>query len=57
MTVLLVLGMFGLFLTIDWFRSVKPRETEYIAPGYEWLGALAQDGGEKVKDGSTRSKG
>jgi hypothetical protein len=52
MTVLLVLALFGLFLTIDYFcKTAKKRVvrgTMYTTPGYEFLGALAQDGGQPV---------
>ena len=60
MTVLFVLFMFGLFLGIDYVRSLKitlpTRGTTYTTPGYEFLGALAQDGGESVDKKKTESK-
>ena len=54
MTVILVLLMFAVFLTVDHF--MKPatkkvycvRGTTVTTPGFEMLGALAQDGGEPV---------
>ena len=53
MTVLFVLFTFGSFLTIDYIRKVKAQRalcgTQYTTPGFELLGALAQDGGEPVK--------
>ena len=51
MVVLLVLGFCIFFLTIDAFRSMEtvPKGTMYTTPGFEMLGALAQDGGEKVE--------
>jgi hypothetical protein len=53
MTVLFMLLTFGFFLTIDYIRKVKAQRalcgTQYTTPGFEMLGALAQDGGELVK--------
>jgi hypothetical protein len=54
MTPLFVLLFFALFLGIDYFRSkrrvrVMYPGTEYATPGYEFLGALAQDGGKPVE--------
>ena len=51
MVVLLVLGTFIVFLAIDAVRSrVRvPRGTMYTTPGFEMLGALAQDGGTEVE--------
>ena len=52
MTVILVLFVFVTFLTIDYFktRPVRvPRGTLYTTPGFEMLGALAQDGGTTVE--------
>ena len=53
MTVLLVLATICFFLTIDAVRSTVrvPRNlgTMYTTPGFEMLGALAQDGGERVE--------
>ena len=51
MVVLLVLGFCIFFLTIDAIRSMEtvPKGTMYTTPGFEMLGALAQDGGEKVE--------
>ena len=51
MVVLLVLGTIVFFLAIDWFKThpkayVVPRGA-YISPGFEALGALCNDGGEK----------
>ena len=54
MTVLLVLFFFITFLVIDavktghWFCA--PFGTMYTTPGFEMLGALAQDGGEPVEN-------
>jgi hypothetical protein len=58
MTVLLVLFVFILFLTIDALkvryeskaRRYVPRGTMYTTPGFGMLGALAQDGGEKIEN-------
>ena len=53
MTVLLVLAFFMFFLTVDWFKTHparSPRGTTYTTPGFEALGCLAQDGGEKVEN-------
>ena len=55
MTVLLVLAFFIFFLAVDWFKTHPvrmPRGTMITTPGFEMLGALAQDGGEKVKEDS-----
>jgi hypothetical protein len=56
MTVLLVLFTFIVFLVID---ALMPKTsdvhvrvskgTAYTTPGFEMLGCLAQDGGEKIK--------
>jgi hypothetical protein len=55
MVVLLVLFTLVLFLTIDWFKThgLKHkvfvfRGTQITTPGFEFLGALAQDGGKQV---------
>ena len=53
MTVILVLSVFVTFLTIDWFKTKPvrvPRGTCYTTPGFEMLGCLAQDGGEKIEN-------
>jgi len=53
MTVLLVLAFFVFFLTVDWFKTHPirlPEGTTFTTPGFEMLGALAQDGGEKVEE-------
>jgi len=54
MTVILVLLMFILFLAVDAARTWKwhraPFGTSHTTPGFEMLGALAQDGGELVED-------
>lgn len=60
MTVILVLLFFSLFLLIDHFMPHKPalpyrtseqaEGTMITTPGFEALGALAQDGGEKVEE-------
>jgi len=53
MTVLLVLAVFVFFLTVDWFKTHPfrlPKGTTVATPGFEMLGALAQDGGEKVEE-------
>ncbi len=55
MTVLLVLLFCIFFLAVDWFKTNPvraPRGTMITTPGFEMLGALAQDGGEKVKEDS-----
>ncbi len=51
MVVLLVIGTFVFFLTVDALKSMEtvPKGTMYTTPGFEMLGALAQDGGEKVE--------
>ena len=53
MTVLFMLGMFALFIGIDYCRKPKVYKgvIRFSVPGYEQLGAVACDGGEKVKDG------
>jgi hypothetical protein len=54
MTVLLMLLFFAFFLGLDYYRKtrrvrvMKPG-TVYTTPGYEYLGAFAQDGGEPVE--------
>jgi hypothetical protein len=53
MTVLLVLAFIIFFLTIDYFKTHPvraPRGTMYTTPGFEALGCLAQDGGEKIEN-------
>ena len=56
MTVLLVLFTFGTFLGIDaaktWYeKSVAlPKCTMYVTRGFEMLGAMAQDGGERIEN-------
>ncbi len=55
MTILLILAFFIFFLAVDWFKTHPvrmPRGTMITTPGFEMLGALAQDGGEKVKEDS-----
>jgi hypothetical protein len=57
MVVLLVLFTFAFFFGVDWLMSHPihlsiPRGTEYTTPGFEMLGALAQDGGEKKEKDS-----
>ena len=57
MTVLLVLFVFILFLTIDWLKTRHElgkktfvfSGTMITSPGFEMLGALAQDGGERIE--------
>jgi len=60
MTVLLILFTFVLFLLIDHFKTTyeiwrqalyrqQSRRGMFTTPGFEMLGALAQDGGEPVK--------
>jgi hypothetical protein len=54
MTVLLVLFTCITFLAVDYFRTSRARMYEvprgaYITPGFECLGALCNDGGEKVE--------
>ena len=51
MTVLLMLLLFGVCLWIDYLKKAQravPKGTTYMTPGYEFLGALAQDGGKRV---------
>lgn len=55
MAVLFMLLMFAAFLGIDFARKThaplpRPTGTMYTTPGYEFLGALAQDGGEPFED-------
>jgi hypothetical protein len=56
MVVLLVLFTIILFLSIDAIKTWDakriraPRGTMYTSPGFEMLGALAQDGGNKVEE-------
>jgi hypothetical protein len=51
MVVLLVLGFCLFFITIDAIRSLDtvPKGTMHTTFGFEGLGCLAQDGGEKVE--------
>jgi len=60
MTILLVLSTLVTFLIIDWCRTAaeeqrrafafqKVRGTYITSPGFECLGALAQDGGIRVE--------
>ena len=51
MVVLLVLGFCIFFITIDAIRSMEtvPKGTMHTTFGFEGLGCLAQDGGEKVE--------
>ena len=55
MTVILVLLMFVLFILMDHFVKAIPvktyvvrRGTMFTTSGFEMLGSLAQDGGEKI---------
>ena len=53
MTILLVLAFFIFFLAVDWFKTHPvrlPSGTMFTTPGFEMLGALAQDGGEKIEN-------
>ncbi len=56
MTVILVLAFLVAFLTIDAVKThyenrVRvPRGTMITSPDFEMLGALAQDGGERLKE-------
>ena len=56
MTVILVLFTLCLFLGIDaaktWYekRVTLPTGTMFTTPGFEMLGALAQDGGDRVEN-------
>jgi hypothetical protein len=53
MTILLVLGTFIVFLAIDYWKTKNvrvPKGTYYTTPGFEMLGCLAQDGGERVEN-------
>jgi hypothetical protein len=53
MTVILVLFTLCLFLGIDALKThyqvLVPRGTMFTTPGFEMLGAMAQDGGERVE--------
>ena len=56
MTVILVLFTFIFFLLLDHFKTAydarvhAPRGTAYTTPGFEMLGALAQDGGTLMSE-------
>ena len=53
MTILLVLAFFIFFLAVDWFKTHPvrlPSGTMFTTPGFEMLGALAQDGGLPVEE-------
>ena len=56
MTVILVLFTFIFFLVVDALKTRYEnrvrvaRGTRITTPGFEMLGALAQDGGEPVKE-------
>ena len=54
MVVILMLLTLAGFLGVDWVKTryeTKPdRGTMYTTPGFEMLGALAQDGGELVTE-------
>ena len=51
MVVILVLITFIVFLAIDWLKTAhEVRGTSFTTPGFELLGALAQDGGEKIEN-------
>ena len=56
MAVFLMLLLFAVLIGIDYFDSVyhPVREvlpgTVYTTPGFEYLGTLAQDGGERIDD-------
>lgn len=51
MTVLLVLALFGLFLTIEHFKTAKKTEgTIWFSPEFgPQVGLTACDGGEKIE--------
>ena len=55
MTVLLLLLFFSIFLLIDYFKTSPGKKyvmnpgTQYTTPGFEYLGAFAQDGGKPVE--------
>jgi hypothetical protein len=60
MTVILVLLFFVVFLAADHFMKAAPKQTyvprgtTFTTPGFEMLGALAQDGGTlKSEDAET----
>ena len=54
MTAILVLLFFVAFLVADYFVKPKtvrvPRGTQITTPGFEMLGALAQDGGMLISE-------
>jgi hypothetical protein len=59
MTVLLVLLIFALFIGIDYLKSrvesrvsriEMPLGTCYTTPGFEMLGCLSQDGGDRIEN-------
>ena len=54
MAVLLMLLLFAVAIVIDYCVKANeklnvPQGTQYTTPGYEMLGALAQDGGKCIK--------
>jgi hypothetical protein len=57
MAVLLMILLFAVFISIDFARTHRARPiesgfsrgTQYTTPGYEMLGALAQDGGKLIE--------
>jgi hypothetical protein len=57
MAIFLMLILFAVAIGVDYVRTHRrpivliSRQAAYTTPGYEWMGALAQDGGELVKDG------
>jgi hypothetical protein len=56
MTPIFVLMLFGTAIGIDYLRRAQlPRpqpleSTTFVTPGFEWIGAVAQDGGELIDD-------
>ena len=60
MAILLMILLFAVFIVIDFARTryvtvqgagMNQRDagTQYTTPGYEFLGALAQDGGDPIE--------
>jgi hypothetical protein len=52
MAVVLMLVLFGVAIGVDYVRTHKrpivliSRRTSYTTLGFEWMGAVSQDGGE-----------
>jgi hypothetical protein len=52
MAIFLMLLLFAVAIGVDYVQTRRrpitliSRRTEYTTPGYEWVGAVSQDGGE-----------